>query len=185
MKLFWFFIIVLSFSLNGFSQDQKIDSSEDEKKVKKATIGWADSTFYQHENYKFEHFKAFYTDEYFIQIMRVRMYKERLDDLETLKSSGNYKKSDEEYEKEHKELKDAYENVTKDVENFKFRVSHYQIHFWSNVQTDDGITVYYEFIVKLNNDYAVTNAVINSAIGKKDSNTQIVYKKGVEPLKKK
>lgn len=177
------FIPVLSnFS---FSQDQEIDPSEDEKKVKESVIKWADSIFFIHKNFKFEHFKAFYTDEYFIQVMRSRMYEDRLNELEEDKKKGKYKKSDKEYEKEHSELKESCTNAKEDLENFKFRVSHYSIHFWSNVQTDDGITVYYEFIVKLNNDYNVTDAVINSSIGKKDKNTQIVYKKGVDPLKKK
>ncbi|MEO9532969.1 MAG: hypothetical protein ABJG68_15555 [Crocinitomicaceae bacterium] len=176
------FLLLTTF---GFSQEQEIDSSEDEVKVKEAVVKWADTTFYSHTEYKFENFHAFYTEEYFIQVMRSRMYKERVEDLEKNKAAGRYKKSDADYEKEHKELKDAYTKVQNDVDNFKFRVSHFQISFWSNIQTTDGITVYYEHIVKLDNDLKVTEATINSSIGKKSEATAILYAKDVKGGKKK
>ena len=185
MKLLTLFISLCFLSNLGFAQEQEIDSSEDEKIVKKAVVAWADSVFYSHTEYKFEKFRAFYTEEYFIQVMRSRMYKERVNDIEKNKKLGRYKKSDAEYEKEHKELEDAYTKVQKDLDNFKFRASYYQISFWSNIQTNDGITVYYEHIVKVNNDYEVSEAVINSSIGKKSDATTILYAKDVKDGKKK
>jgi hypothetical protein len=176
------FILLTTF---GFSQEQEIDSSEDEARVKEAVVKWADSVFYFHSEYKLEKFYAFYTDEYFIQVMRSKMYKERVEDIEKSKAAGRYKKSDTDYEQEHKDLKDAYIKIQTDVDNFKFRVSHFQISFWSNIQTNDGITVYYEHIVKLDNDLKVTEAVINSSIGKKSEATDILYAKDVKGGKKK
>ena len=38
----------------SFSQDQEIDSSQDEVIVKDAVVNWADSVFYMHQEYKFE-----------------------------------------------------------------------------------------------------------------------------------
>jgi hypothetical protein len=168
----------------SFSQDQEIDSSQDEVIVKDAVVNWADSVFYMHQEYKFENFRAFYTEEYFIQVMRSEMYKERVDDLEKNKKAGRYKKSDADYKKEHKELEDAYLKVKKDVDNFKFRANYYQISFWSNIQTNDGITVYYEHIMKVNNNYQVMEATINSSIGKKSDATEILYAKDVKGGKK-
>ena len=167
-----------------FSQNQEIDSSQDEVIVKDAVVHWADSVFYMHQEYKFENFRAFYTEEYFIQVMCSEMYKERVDNLEKIKKAGRYKKSDTDYEKEHKELNDAYLKVQNDVDNFKFRANYYQISFWSNIQTNDGITVYYEHIVKVNNDYQVIEATINSSIGKKSDATEILYAKDVKGEKK-
>lgn len=184
-KLILLLFIGLFSVFNVIGQDQEIDSSEDEERVKKAVVSWADSVFYMHKEYKFEKFHAFYTEEYFIQVMRSRMYKERVADLEKSKKAGRYKKSDAEYEKEHNQMKEAYEKVQLDVDNFKFRVSHFEIHFWSNIQTNDGITVYYEHIVKLDNDYRVNEAIINSSIGAKSDKTEIIYKKGTGPVKKK
>ena len=51
-----------------------------------------------------------------------------------------------------------------------------QIHFWSNIQTQDGIRVYYELNMKLNNDYEVIEAIENSSIGKKNQDSRIAYK---------
>lgn len=186
MKKFTLLLFISLFTaMSGFSQDQEIDSSEDEARVKKAVVRWADSVFYMHKEYKFEQFHAFYTEEYFIQVMRSRMYKERLDDLEKSKSIGRYKKSDAEYEKEHSELKASYTKIQEGADNFEYRVSHFEIHFWSNIQTNDGITVYYEHIVQLDNDYRVIDATINSSIGAKSDKTEILYKKGKGPVKKK
>lgn len=175
-------ILITSFS---FAQDQKIDSSEDEKKVETAVVQWADTTFLSHSEYKFENFRAEYTEEYFIAVMRSKMYKERLEDLKKSKAAGRYKKSDAEYEKELNEMTAAYNKIETEADNFRFRVSHFQISFWSNIQTNDGITVYYEHIVKLDNDYKVTQATINSSIGKKSENTEILYAKDVNGGKKK
>jgi hypothetical protein len=177
-------ICFLSTSVS-FGQHQDIDSSEDEVKVKKGVVAWADSVFFEHSEYKFDHFKAFYTEEYFIAVMRARMYKERADDLQKDKEAGRYKKSDEEFEKEHKQMEEAAIKIQKEVDEFVFRVTHYQVHFWSNIKTNDGITVYYEHIVKLDNNYQVTDAEIHSAIGKKSEQTQILYKKDVKGSQKK
>lgn len=185
MKLFVYLLTLGILTTNlSFAQGDEIDSAEDEKLTKEAVVAWADSVFYMHKEYKFEHFKAFYTDEYTIALARKGFYKQRVDDLEKDKNAGRYKKSDEEYEQEHKELNDAYLKIKKEADNFKLRVTHFQIHFWSNIQTNDGITVYYEHILKLDNDYNITEAVINSAIGKKSEKTEILYKKDVKVKKK-
>lgn len=173
-------LIGLGFFLSDPAPQQEIDSTEDEKLVKEAVVHWADSVFYMHKEYKFEHFKPFYTDEYFIQVMRANMYKKRVEDLERKKKNGQYTKSDEEYEKEHSELQETFEKAQEEADNFAPRASHYRIHFWSNIQTNDGITVYYEHIMKLDNEYQVIEAVENSAIGKKSSATQILWKKDVK-----
>lgn len=184
-KLLLLLFIGLFTAIGSIAQDQEIDSSEDEAKVKKAVVRWADSVFYMHKEYKFEQFHAFYTEEYFIQVMRARMYKERLTDLEKSKKIGRYKKSDAEYDKEHKEMSESYKKIQTGADNFEFRVSHFEIHFWSNIQTNDGITVYYEHIVQLDNGYQVIDATINSSIGAKSDKTEITYKKGKGPVKKK
>ena len=180
MKLFYILpaLLLLSF-INPF-QDQEIDSAEDEQKVKDAVVAWADNTFYKHSEYKFENFHAFYTDEYFIAVMRTDMYKDRLTSLEKRKAAGSYKGSDADYEAEHKDLQEKYDAGKKEVDEFVDRVMYYQISFWSNIQTTDGLTVYYEYIVKLDNSYSVTEYEENSAIGKKDSNTNPLFKKDVK-----
>ena len=178
-----FLLTFISLSLFGtivsLPQDE-IDSTQDRVKVEKAVVAWADSTFYSHTNYKFENFRAEYSDDYFIAIERSKAYKERVADLEKAKAGGVYKGTQAEYDAEHKTLNDAYLKVQNEADNCKNRADYYLIHFWSNIQTTDGITVYYEHIVKLNNAYQVIEATINSAIGKKDENTLPIYKKDVK-----
>lgn len=167
--------------------DDEIDSSQDKIKVEKAVVAWADATFYSHSNYKFENFRAEYSESYFIAVMRAKAYKERVSDLENQKSTGKYKGTQAEYEKELITLKDAYTKIQNEVDTHPSRADYYLIHFWTNIQTTDGITVYYEHIMKLDNNYQVIEATINSAIGKKDENTQPIYKKDmkVDDTKKK
>jgi len=177
-----FLLTFISLSVFGtymIPQDE-IDSTQDKIKVEKAVVVWADSTFYSHTNYKFENFRAEYSDDYFIAIERSKAYKERVSDIEKQKSGGVYKGTQEQYDTEHKTLNDAYLKVQNEADNCKNRVDYYLIHFWSNIQTTDGITVYYEHIVKLNNAYQVIEATINSAIGKKDENTLPIYKKDLK-----
>jgi len=174
------FIILTSITLQN---PNSIDSSKDEKLVKEKVISWADSIFYFHENYRFEQFHAFYTEEYQIAVLRAQMYGDKLANLEKLKSKGYYKKTDAEYEKEHQELVKKNEDLKQTAENFQNKVEYYQILFWSNIKTNHGITVYYSHMVKLNNSYQVTSAEIKSAIGKKNDKTKILYAADVKKKK--
>jgi hypothetical protein len=188
MRTFLLLQLFISSAFFAVAQDDEIDSSQDKIKVENAVVRWADSVFYRHSEYKFDNFRAEYSEGYFIAIMRSRAYKERVTDLEADKAAGRYKGTEEAYQKELQTLKDAYTKAQTDADNYVLRADSYTIHFWSNIQTTDGITVYYEHIVTLNNSYHVTSAVVNSAIGKKDENTQILYKKDVKtttPDKKK
>jgi hypothetical protein len=177
------FGILVCFILIGnflIAQNDEIDNTQDKAKVESAVVRWADSVFYSHSNYKFENFRAEYSDGYYIAVMRAKAYKERVTDLENDKAAGRFKGTQEAYDTEHKTLNDSYLKAQSEADNYKERADYYLVHFWSNIQTTDGITVYYEHIVKLNNNYQVTEATINSAIGKKDENTQILYKKDVK-----
>ncbi len=168
----------------GLQNPNTIDSSEDEKIVVEEVVAWADSVFYFHENYRTEQFHAFYTDEYQIAVLRAEMYNNKQSNLEKLKSKGFYKKSDEEYTKEHDALVEKNNELKQAVENFEKRVDYYQIMFWSNIKTNHGITVYYSHQVKLNNEYKVISAEIMSAIGKKNDKTEILYAKDIKKKKK-
>lgn len=179
--LFIFSIVVLtSVTLQN---PNSIDSSKDEKVVKDKIISWADSIFYFHENYRFEQFHAFYTEEYQIAILRSQMYGDKLTNLEKLKTKGYYKKSDEDYKKEHDDLVKKNAELKKTADSFVNKVEYYQILFWSNIKTNHGITVYYSHMIKLNNSYQVTSAEIKSAIGKKNDKTKILYAADVKKKK--
>lgn len=170
-----FLLIQLSFLNPGIPTD--IDSSEDEMKVKTSVVDWANSSFLSHSSYKFEHFKAFYTDDYFIQTKRIELYEEKAEELKEKKANGTYTGSDENYSTDLNKFNRAVQKSKAIVKTID-RVTHYHIHFWTNIQTKDGITVYYELNMKLDNDYTVTEALENSSIGKINEDTKIAYKSG-------
>lgn len=157
-----------------------ITLNSDEERVQKAIISWADSIFYQYEEYRFEQFHAEYTDAYQIATLRLKMYQGKQDNLEKSKAKGFYKKTDAEYEKELHDLATKNNELKKIIENFKNKVEFYQILFWSNIKTNQGITVYYSHLVTLDNNYKVTSATIKSEIGKKNEKTKILYAKDVK-----
>lgn len=160
------------------------ESTADEEIVKKNVLAWADSVFYFHEEYRFEQFRAFYTEEYQIALLRAEMYGDKLGNLEKMKAKGFYKKTDAEYEKEHQGLVTKNKELNDIVENFDNKAEYYQILFWSNIKTNHGITAYYSHAIKLNNNFQVTSAEIKSAIGKKNDKTEILYAKDVKKKKK-
>tara|TARA_B100000809_G_C14986998_1_gene476594 strand:- start:77 stop:646 length:570 start_codon:yes stop_codon:yes gene_type:complete len=179
--IFMFGLIVLT-SLT-LQKPNVIDSTKDEGIVKQNVLKWADSVFYFHEEYRFEQFHAFYTEEYQIALLRSEMYGDKLVNLEKLKSKGFYKKTDAEYEKEHSDLVLKNKGLKNTADNFENKAEYYEILFWSNIKTNHGITVYYSHSVKLNDGYQVTSAKIKSAIGKKNDKTEILYSKDIKKKK--
>lgn len=176
------YLFLLAAFLNTATQTDIGEEEIDRKKVEAATVAWADSTFLSHEEYKFTYFKPFYTDEYFIYEMRIGMYKERIAELDDRKENGVYDGTEEKFEAERKTFTVALEKAKAANTNFD-RAESYLTHFWTNIQTDDGITVYYEIIVELNNDYQVVKAIENSSIGKKEGASKIVYQKDTQHIK--
>ncbi len=177
------FLSLMVFCSITFQNTEAETTSKDEELVKQHVLEWADTTFYHHEDYRFEQFHAFYTEEYQIATLRAEMYTSKLENLEKLKAKGFYKKSDAEYEKEHAALTEKVKNLNETAENFENKAEYYQILFWSNIKTNHGITVYYSHQVKLNNAYEVVSAEIKSEIGKKNEKTKILYSKDVKKKK--
>ena len=175
------YLQLLLIGLTGPYFDQStenIDSSKDQEMVEQEVVNWADRVFVHHTDYKFDYFKAHYTDDYFIQSMRIETYDEKIAELENRKDKGNYHGSEERYQADHQKLTDALDTAKVLIDKID-RVTHFESHFWTNIQTNDGMTVYYKLIVKLDNDYNVIEALENSSIGKKNTDTRIAYKKDV------
>lgn len=165
--------------LFSFHNHDLIDSTEDEKKVKKAVEKWVDKNIYKWEGQKFDKFHAFYTEEYEMESIKIKMYTSQLENLERRKKMGKYTGSDDEFEAEKKSLKEKVDKTKEELKGFKPKVTHYEIYMWSNVQTKRGITVFMEIYFKLNDDYEVISHRINSSIGgeKDPSKNEIIYKK--------
>jgi hypothetical protein len=157
--------------------------NDDKTTVQNSVISWADSTFYHHEEFRFEQYHADYTEPYQIARLKLEMYQGKQENLEKTKQKGFYKKTDADYEKEHHDLVEMNTKLKATVDNFKNKANSYQILFWSNITTNQGPTVYYSHLITLNNDFKVISSKIKSQIGKKNDATKILYKKDVKKRK--
>lgn len=171
-----FFGLLCLFNFHG---NDLIDSTEDEKKVKKSVAKWVDNNIHKWDGQKFDKFHAYYTEEFEMESIKVKMYANQLENLERRKKLGKYTGTDEEFDAEKKSLKEKIDKTKGELNGFKPRVTYYEIYMWSNIQTKNGLNVYMELYFKLNDDYEVTSHRINSSIGgeKEPSKNQIMYKK--------
>src|SRR5690554_7739044 len=80
------------------------DEIDDFSKVKSAILAWADTTFYDYNEPRFENYRANYSDEYLIATMRVKSIERSIKNLKKTYSSGYYKESDERSEEHTSEL---------------------------------------------------------------------------------
>lgn len=175
-KLLLFSLAILTLSNTYFTLDETSkDASTDETIVKEHVVKWADTIFYYYDNPRFEQFHAQYTEEYEISQLRIEMYESKLKNLEKLKAKGFYKKTDEEYEAEHAALVTKIADLKVAEENIEQKAEYYQILFWANIKTNQGLTVYYSLDVRLNDDFNVTSHEIKSEVGKKNDKTKILY----------
>lgn len=157
---------LLFFLPQMIQQPQLPKGSEEEKKLtKEAVIVWADNTFKEYDNPRFENFVAHYTDEYLMMKMRIEMLEKRKEKLDSTQKE-DIKNIDLQIEKVEEILTEMDEKVT-----------HYEIDFWANILTNDGITVQYCHKIKLDNAYKVVSFEETSSIGKKSQSTRIRYKK--------
>lgn len=171
---------ILTLTLTLLTSISSHSIKPDKKRVEEAVIRWADSTFYQHEEYRFEQYHADYTELYQIALLRLEMYQGKQVHLEKTKQKGYYKKSDLEYKNEHSGLVKKNADLKTTIKNFKLKANSYQVLFWSNIKTNQGPTVYYSHLIKLNNDFKVISAEIKSQIGKKNNATAPLYKRDIK-----
>lgn len=176
-----FLLLFLSFTLTVFATAVGITESEqikaDERQVKASVLEWADSVFYFHEDYRFEHFHAHYTDEFYIVMLRSDLYKKKIDDLKLAQENGEYAGSEAEYVAEMDQFKRKWEKFQVIVDSFVDRVRFFEIVFWSNIKTQDGYMVYCSHKFKLSHHFLVMSATIKSMIGNKRADNGIRYKK--------
>lgn len=164
------FLVV--FSMLGNAQD----TVAIEAKVKEKVIEWANQTFKKYDNPRFEKFLIYYSDAYQMWMMRPSMLDKKLKQLEKSYADGTSNLSEEAYQEQKKSIIKQKTDVKERLDKMTNFAEKFTIHFWANIQTNDGITVQYEHIMVLDGAYNVIENKINSAIGKKSSATKILYK---------
>ncbi|HLV41540.1 MAG TPA: hypothetical protein VKY37_04620 [Brumimicrobium sp.] len=151
------------------------EEENDLVQVKKAVITWADSTFYEYNEPRFEHFRANYTDEYLIATLRAKSLERSIRNLKKSYSSENYKGSNEEYENALQDLELRKKEAELNSVDFQPKVSSFQISFWANIKMDSGIYNYIKFNIDLDNDLNMVKNEISGRIGE-NRNAEIIYR---------
>lgn len=151
------------------------DKDIDQERVEKAVLNWADSTFKEYNEPRFEKYRANYTDEYLIASMRVRSIDRRISELRKEYTMGSYAGTEEEFTSAIEDLKKRRKEAEANNEDFHPKVTNYVISFWANIRLDSGILNYVEHKLILNDNYEVIKATIKSNIGD-NQNAKIVYR---------
>lgn len=168
-----FAILALCFSFVANSQEEA--KSEDQLKVEEAVTAWADSTFKDYNEPRFEKFVANLTDEYLMVTLREEMIDKSMARMNMSKESGRI--SDEEYEKQTTDLKTRKKEAQEAAKDFKPKVTNYTISLWANFKLDSGVYNYIELKVVLNDDYSVIKYERIGGIGAKNDGAKVVLKK--------
>lgn len=147
----------------------------DQEKVQKAVINWADTTFKEYNEPRFEKFRANYTDEYLMASMRKKGIDDRISEIRKQYSSGKYKGTEKEFTATMNDLKARKKEASENMENFHPKVTNYVINFWANIMLDSGILNYVNHKIILDDNYQVIKTKIVGNIGENE-NAKIKYK---------
>jgi hypothetical protein len=147
----------------------------DQAKVKQSIIKWADSTFKEYNEPRFEKYRANYTDEYLMASMRAKGIDDRISEIRKLYTSGKYKGSEKEFTETMDDLKARRKEAEQNMENFHPKVTNYVINFWANILLDSGVLNYVNHKVILDDNYQVIKTVIVGNIGDNE-NAKIIYR---------
>lgn len=167
-------LAILMISSVCFAQE-KTDSSADYRRVTASVIHWADSTFHDYNEPRFEHFVPHYTDEYLMTKLRGESLDKSIQRLEKAKERGTYKGTESDYQKAMQDLTDRKKSAQLNETDFRPKVTHYSIVFWSNIRLDSGIYNYVRHDIEINDSYHVIKSHISGNIGD-NTKGKIIYK---------
>lgn len=165
---------ILIFSHFNFAQNST-EIDVDQTKVQQSIIKWADSTFKEYNEPRFEKYRANYTDEYLMASLRAKGIEDRISEIRKLYTTGKYKGSEKEFTTTMEDLKSRRKEAEKNMENFHPKVTNYAINFWANILLDSGVLNYVNHKVILDDNYQVIKTTIVGNIGDNE-NAKIAYR---------
>ncbi len=158
MKSILSLIALLSFTVYGQDASDTVGMGKTKIAVKK----WADSTFYKFSNPVFNDYKIGYSDEYTIAVQRKKSLKKTIDRLEVSKSNNTL--TTEEYDRQVLMIKERQDVIDKDLSEQEL-INGLSILFSGNFTTNNGNTVYVEYLVTLTPKAVVANYEQTKMIG--------------------
>tara|TARA_B100000508_G_scaffold138385_1_gene134380 strand:- start:65168 stop:65698 length:531 start_codon:yes stop_codon:yes gene_type:complete len=176
MKLFLTLLLVIPiFSVSAQIKAKIAPRDSDQVKVERSVIKWADSTFKEYNEPRFEKYRANYTDEYLIASMRVKSIDRRISELRKEYTMGKYQGTEQEFTDTMEDLKKRRKEAEDNNQDFHPKVTNYVISFWANIRLDSGVLNYVQHKIILNDNYEVIKSKIVGNIGDSE-NAKIVYR---------
>lgn len=151
------------------------EKDEDKNKIEQSVIFWADSTFKEYNEPRFENYRANYTDEYLMASLRTKGIDDRISELRKQYTSDKYKGSEKEFTSTMEDLKNRRKEAEKNMEKFHPKVTNYVINFWANILLESGVLNYVNHKIILDDNFKVIKTKIVGNIGDNE-NTRIAYK---------
>lgn len=168
-------LIIFTWASSAQNRSSSTPKDEDQQKVEKAVLLWADTTFKEYNEPRFEKYRANYTDEYLIASMRVQSIDRSISDIRKQYTMGRYPGSEQEFTNTMDDLKDRRNEAEENNKDFHPKVTNYIISFWANIRLDSGVLNYIEHKLILNDNYEVVKSKIVGSIGDNE-NAKVVYR---------
>lgn len=168
------FTLLLLLFLAAFAAQGQTEAEKES--IKKAVNQWADKTFVEWDSPRFEKFKPQLSPDYYALTVQKQMLEEF---KEEIVFNFNESKSDRTLEEVKEDTAKTSKNIKeleKIMEQFPNKYKGYEVYWWANIKTNNGLTVYYQHLVKLDEHYKVVHAKVSSYIGKDRDDIKILYK---------
>lgn len=144
--------------------------------VEKSVLSWADLTFEFYDAARFEKLEVTTSNEYMKLQNKIEGMKEYKIEMNDNFNSGSLNKSKEDFDKMMKKTDRKIDSMQTLLSKTPAGVSGFEIDFWANIMTNNGLTVYYKHHLILNADYKVINHTVTSSVGKTNEEQKILYK---------
>ncbi len=167
----WILFLIILIHQTGFSQ-----KTEEQKKVEKAVLDWAGNTFEFYDAPRFEKFEPVPSPDYFAIEMQIQSLQEFKEEIIFNFYEGKSDRTKEKLGEDTLALNKNISEMKLMLNTIEPKYEGYEIMFWANIRTNNGLTVYYQHRVLVSADYKVKNGKITSRIGQENDTVKIVYK---------
>ncbi len=168
----------LLFSPLAFMQGNKAsdNATQHQSMVEKSVLEWADITFEFYDGARFEELEVATSKEYYKLEAKLNGMKEYKTEMSDMYSAGQLNKTKDEFDAMMKRTDRKIDSMQTLLKSTPAGVSGFEIDFWANIMTNNGLTVYYKHHLILDAEYKVTTHTVTSSVGKTNEQQKILYK---------
>lgn len=162
----------------AFMQENKLkdNAAEHQSMVEKSVLEWADVTFEFYDGARFEELEVATSKEYYKLEAKLNGFKEYKTEMKDMFDSGQLNKTKDEFDAIMNRTDRKIDSMQTLLKNTPAGVSGFEVDFWANIMTNNGLTVYYKHHLILNAEYKVTTHTVTSSVGKTNEQQKILYK---------